>query len=38
MRNVTPTTRGARGMSDADRWRAAGFNPDGTPLDPTHLH
>ena len=33
-----PTTRAPGGMSDADRWRAAGFNPDGTPLDPTHLH
>jgi hypothetical protein len=32
------TTRAPEGMSDAARWRAAGFNPDGTPLDPTHLH
>ncbi len=25
------------GQSPAERWRALGFAPDGTPLDPTHL-
>jgi hypothetical protein len=33
-----PTTKVPAGMSDAERWRAAGFNPDGTPIDPTQLH
>jgi hypothetical protein len=26
------------GLTDEERWRAAGLKPDGTPLDPTHLH
>jgi hypothetical protein len=26
------------GLTDEERWRAAGFKPDGTPLDTTHLH
>ena len=25
------------GLSEEERWRAAGFKPDGTLLDPTHL-
>lgn len=25
------------GLTDEERWRAAGLKPDGTPLDPTHL-
>jgi hypothetical protein len=25
------------GLSEDERWRAAGLKPDGTPLDPTHL-
>jgi hypothetical protein len=25
------------GLSEDQRWRAAGLKPDGTPLDPTHL-
>jgi hypothetical protein len=25
------------GLSEEQRWRAAGLKPDGTPLDPTHL-
>jgi hypothetical protein len=25
------------GLSEEERWRAAGFNPDGTLSDPTHL-
>jgi hypothetical protein len=32
------TARAPGGLSDEERWRAAGFKPDGTPLDPTHLH
>jgi hypothetical protein len=26
------------GLTQEERWRAAGFKPDGTLLDPTHLH
>jgi hypothetical protein len=26
------------GLTEDERWRAAGFKPDGTLLDPTHLH
>ena len=26
------------GLTEAERWRAAGLKPDGTPLDRTHLH
>lgn len=26
------------GLTDEQRWRAAGLRPDGTLLDPTHLH
>jgi hypothetical protein len=25
------------GLTEEERWRAAGLKPDGTPLDPTHL-
>ena len=30
--------RSEPGLTPDERWRAAGFKPDGTPLDPTHLH
>ncbi len=33
-----PTAKAPAGLSDEERWRAAGFKPDGTPLDPSHLH
>ena len=36
VRNVTPVVP-APGLTDEERWRAAGFKPDGTPLDPDHL-
>jgi hypothetical protein len=26
-----------RGLTEAERWRRAGFNPDGTPIDPNDL-
>ncbi len=26
------------GLTEVERWRAAGLKPDGTPLDRTHLH
>jgi hypothetical protein len=30
--------KGTPGLTDEERWRAAGLKPDGTLLDPTHLH
>jgi hypothetical protein len=27
-----------QGLTEEERWRAAGFKPDGTPLDPTRFH
>lgn len=32
-----PNEKPTPGLSDEERWRAAGFKPDGTVLDPTHL-
>jgi hypothetical protein len=39
MRDVTPIPAPPEepGLSVAERWRRAGYNPDGTPLDPMHL-
>jgi hypothetical protein len=33
IRDVTPRPKNPPGMTDADRWRQAGRNPDGTPID-----
>lgn len=35
--DVTPRPKDPPGMSDADRWRQAGYAPDGKPLDPNQL-
>jgi len=35
--DVTPPPPPAPGLSDAERWRAAGLTPDGHPLDPKKL-
>jgi hypothetical protein len=37
IRDVTPPPKNPPGMSDADRWRQAGYGPDGKPLDPNLL-
>jgi hypothetical protein len=37
IRDVTPPPKNPPGMSDADRWRQAGYGPDGKPLDPNQL-
>ncbi len=37
VRNL-PMALGPPGLTDEERWRAAGFKPDGSPLDPKHLH
>jgi hypothetical protein len=34
---IPPPTPAPAGLTDEERWRAAGFKSDGTPLDPTHL-
>lgn len=35
--DVTPPKAEPDPGSDAERWRKAGYNPDGTPLDPLHM-
>jgi hypothetical protein len=37
IRDVTPRPPDPPGMSDAERWRQAGYRPDGRPLDPNEL-
>jgi len=37
IRDVTPRPPNPPGMTDAERWRQAGYTPDGKPLDPTQL-
>lgn len=37
IKDVTPPPPPPPGLSDADRWRAAGLTPDGRPLDPKKL-
>jgi hypothetical protein len=37
IKDVTPPPPPLPGMTDAERWRAAGFTPDGHPLDPQKL-
>jgi hypothetical protein len=37
IKDVTPPPPPPPGLSDADRWRAAGYTPDGRPLDPKKL-
>jgi hypothetical protein len=37
VRNLS-LVRSTPGLSEEERWRAAGFKPDGTLADPTHLH
>jgi hypothetical protein len=34
IKDVTPPPPPPPGLSDAERWRAAGLTPDGRPLDP----
>lgn len=34
--DITPPPS-IQGIDEAERWRRAGFKPDGTPLDPTKL-
>jgi hypothetical protein len=33
-----PATLPPTNQTEEERWRAAGLKPDGTVLDPTHLH
>jgi hypothetical protein len=37
IRDVTPRPPNPPGMSDEERWRQAGYRPDGTPIDPNQL-
>ena len=37
IRDVTPRAPNPPGMTDSDRWRQAGYTPDGKPLDPSQL-
>lgn len=37
IKDVTPPPPPPPGMTDAERWRAAGLTPDGRPLDPKKL-
>jgi hypothetical protein len=37
VRNLTPRPT-KEGQEPEERWRELGFNPDGTPIDPEHLH
>jgi hypothetical protein len=37
IKDVTPPPPPPPGLSDAERWRAAGLTPDGRPLDPKKL-
>lgn len=37
IKDVTPPPPPPPGMTDAERWRAAGMTPDGRPLDPKKL-
>lgn len=37
IKDVTPPPPPPAGISDAERWRAAGMSPDGRPLDPKKL-
>lgn len=36
IRDITPPPK-VQGLTDAERWRRAGFTPDGKPLDPKKL-
>lgn len=37
IKDTTPPPPPLPGLSDAERWRAAGYTPDGRPLDPQKL-
>jgi len=37
IKDTTPPPPPPPGLTDAERWRAAGFTPDGHPLDPSKL-
>lgn len=37
IKDVTPPPPPPPGLTDAERWRAAGYSPDGRPLDPQKL-
>jgi hypothetical protein len=37
IKDTTPPPPPPPGMTDAERWRAAGLTPDGRPLDPQKL-
>jgi hypothetical protein len=37
IKDVTPPPPPPPGLTDAERWRAAGLTPDGRPLDPQKL-
>jgi hypothetical protein len=37
IRDVTPRPKDPPGTTNAERWRQAGYAPDGTPLDPNAL-
>jgi hypothetical protein len=37
LKDTTPPPPPPPGLSDAERWRAAGYSPDGRPLDPSKL-
>ncbi len=37
IKDVTPPPPPPPGLTDAERWRAAGYTPDGRPLDPKQL-
>jgi hypothetical protein len=37
IKDVTPPPPPPPGLTDAERWRAAGLTPDGHPLDPKKL-
>ncbi len=37
IKDVTPPPPPPPGLTDAERWRAAGLTPDGRPLDPKSL-
>ena len=37
VRNLS-LVKALEGLTEEERWRAAGLKPDGTPLDPTRLH
>lgn len=37
LKDTTPPPPPPPGLTDAERWRAAGYSPDGRPLDPSKL-